>query len=122
MKKLLLLVVVVLAIGGYAHADKFIGGVDCTGADLDRECTRTAVCDQDPCLVLFVDSNNATCTPPDGDPEAGFTVTLTANADGADPSCSWLVHEGDQTDPDPLPVDIDSDDGLPVELLSFSVE
>ena len=120
MKKLLVVIVLIL-IATYAYAGKVVTDQGCTGSDLDRECTKRVVCDQDPCAVLFVDSNNATCSPAENDPGAGVTVDMVANNDGADPSCSWLVTEGDN-DPDAIPVDIDSTDSLPVEIESFSVE
>jgi len=50
----------------------------------------------------------------------GDPVNLTGDEEGADPYCEWLVTDnGDEAE---TTVIMDADDGLPVELESFSVE
>jgi len=122
MRKLLFVGAVIMIAAG-ANADVIIdpSGVSCTGTGTNTECTLQVTCDVEPCAGLFVanSSQNATCTPTGI--FGGVTVTFTANNDGLDPACAWIVVDEANAN-DPVPIVIDGSDGLPVEVQSFSIE
>jgi hypothetical protein len=116
MKKLLLTSALML-FAASGQADVTVGDITCSGIPSARQCTAPISC-VGQCNTTVAPGTNS-CTP------VPFTPTdnvdfLIANKEGfGDPVCVWQVRD---TDGGFTVVTIDSDDGLPVELQSLSVE
>ena len=117
MKRLVLASILLATIGTFAHAAPVVGELVCSDAEAGRTCTQEVTCDDGTCTVALIDFRDAICLPGD---RVGDPVNLTGDEEGADPFCEWTVTDnGDDAE---TTVTMDADDGLPVELLSFSVE
>lgn len=120
MRRLLLGGALLLLVIGTANAAPILDedGVVCVGADPNQVCKISVVC-LNSCIIGVADvEQNASCRN-ERENELDFLVAEHDNM-GADPVCTWTVR--DSEDDEEVTVTIDSSDGLPVELQSFSVE
>jgi hypothetical protein len=117
-----LAVLAVIMLAASAGATVTVGAVNCGGAPPNETCSVQVNCGAGDCQVTNSTQFNATCTAtPSGPPPTNQYVLGAAHlSSGPDPVCEWSVT--DEGDSDNVNVTIDGSDGLPVELLSFTID
>jgi hypothetical protein len=113
----LVLAGIVMALGASVQAIPVAGTITCGGTAPNETCGVTVTC-SDSCSVTSSSFVNADCTAM----ASGSPIVMTAihNNMGANPSCTWGIE--DSADGRGISVTINGSDGLPVKLLSFSIE
>ena len=115
----LVLVSIVMALGASVQAIPVAGPVSCSGAAPNESCTVTVSCSASAtCNATLNLTINAACTPSGS--ANPLVLTAAHNNLGPNPGCGWQVT--DSADETSIIVLIKDSDGLPVKLLSFSIE
>lgn len=112
-------VLAVIMLAASAGATVTVGAVACGGTPPDETCSVTVSCGVGNCSTAEDVEFNATCNTLFGAPNSG-QLLASHNSGGPSPVCQWTVT--DLGDSDAVVVTIDGSDGLPVELLSFTID